>query len=83
MSEFVPGLCGINKDFIGKYKNHIHICELKLIGNLCNHRARTIQSYCPYNIKHSSMNKEGVCNSCSHNRTIYLSDSGNEITGIE
>ena len=82
MSEFVPGLCGINKDFIGKYKNHIHICELKLIGDVCNHRARTIQSYCPDNIRHSNMNKEDVCDKCTHNRTIYLSDSGNRITGI-
>lgn len=83
MNEFVPGLSGINKAYVGKYQNHIHVCEIKLLGDTCNHRHRIIQVYCPHNIKYNDMNKKDICDKCVHNRTIYLSDSGNEILKVE
>lgn len=46
-NEFIKGLSGVNIKYTGQHLNHYHICEIWLLGKLFNHRARTIQMYCP------------------------------------
>lgn len=80
--SFVYGLRGINKEFIGKYTNHEHFCEIKLLGNLFNHKSRTIRLHCPHNIKCSKMGNEDCCDNCKHFRRFDLTDDGNHIINL-
>lgn len=81
-NKFVKGLSGINVEYVGKYLNHYHICEIWLLGKLFNHKARTIQMYCPHSIKCINMGHEDCCDSCKHYRRLDLTDDGNHITNL-
>ena len=81
-NEFIKGLSGVNIKYIGQHLNHYHICEIWLLGKLFNHRARTIQMYCPHNIKCINMGHSEYCDNCKHYRRFNLTDNGNHITNL-
>lgn len=81
--KVVPGMMGINIEAVGKYTNHEHFCEIKLLGNLYNLKRKTIKKWCPYHIKYKNMNSFcNECDNCIHNRRFDLSDSGNHIINL-
>lgn len=83
MNKFVDGLRGVNKDYISQYTNHIHICELRMLGDLYCSSKKDIQKYCPGKYKYKRMNSmEDMCDNCIHNRRIDLTDDGNHIINI-
>lgn len=83
MDEFVKGLMGINKAYVGKYTNHYHICELKALGLSYGSLKRDIESFCPNKIKYKNMGKDDICDNCFYQRCLILSDDGNHIIDIE
>lgn len=83
MDEFVDGLRGVNKAYVGQNANHIHVCEIKVLGMINNIKKSKVEKACPKMVKYKNMNSfENKCDYCIHNRCISLTDSGNHITDI-